>query len=124
MSAALRKPHWIAGPVGYQITTMGDDGVNRFAAVAKWTFVGCMANGEFRRWVLTYSIQTRKFGTNTLLVTDWDRAHNDQLAAIFRPSAVLTSMLPKGAIVHAFRAMISEADVAHVLALSMRGGKP
>lgn len=114
--------HWIAGPVAYNTT---DSGVfpDRTIAVCKWEFIGATPAGEIRRWHLCFSLNGRKYTTNTLSVTEWDKIHANDLANFYRPVAVLRSMLPQGSITVALKAMLGEKDIAEVTAISIRGGK-
>lgn len=119
---ARERVHWLAGPVGYKLV---ESGVypDRTIALAKWDFVGVTSGGAFRRWNLTFSMKTRQFTANTLSVTQWDTAHAKELADIYRPSAVLRHELPKGSVVKAMRAMISEKDMATVVGLAITNGR-
>lgn len=96
---------------------------NRRVETCKWEFIGGTPAGEIRRYHLMFSIETRKFTSNSLAVGSWDKAHSRDLADLYRPISILRSMLPKGSIAIAMRAMITPANLAEVTALSIRGGK-
>lgn len=113
--------HWIAGPIAYKQVTGGYPETR--VTICKWEFIGLSATGQIRRWHLCFSIETRKFTSNALTVTNWENDHAKDLADLYRPIAILRSMLPKGSIANAMRAMIKPADIAEVTALSIRGGK-
>ena len=117
-----RGVHWLAGPIGYKQSD-GGNYPERYVQVCKWEFIGMTAAGELRRYHLCFSVMTRKFTSNSLTVPDWEKVHAKDLADLYRPIAILRSMLPKGSIATAMRAMIKPADIAEVTALSIRGGK-
>lgn len=114
--------HWLAGPIAYRQTTEGPHPQHTIK-VCKWEFIGATPAGEIRRYHLCFSIETRKFTSNALTVTDWDAAHAKDLADLYRPIAILRSMLPKGSIAAAMKAMLKREDIAEVTALSIRGGR-
>lgn len=116
------RVHWLAGPVAYKMVE-GGTYPDRKVSVAKWEFVGLTASGEFRRWRLTFSMETRKFSSSSLNVNEWERAHSKELAGIYRPQAVLRTDLPKGGIAAAMRAMISARDLAAVTGLAITNGR-
>lgn len=119
----MDKAHWLAGPVRYETTT---DGVypSRTVKVCKWEFIAGTASGEILRRRLHFSIQTRKWSTSRPAVDDWERHHWKDLAALYRPIAVLRVDLPKGPLSVAMRFMIGTKQLAEVTALAIRGGKP
>lgn len=121
-SLARSAPHWIAGPIGYK---QSEEGVypGRRVTVCKWEFIGLAANGEIRRWHLCFSLQTRTFTAKKLTVSEWDQAHAEDLARFYCPTAVLRSMLPRGDVATALRAMLPDKDIAEITALSITGGR-
>ena len=114
--------HWLAGPIGYKQTLHGLH-PDQTVQVCKWEFVGVSPAGNLRRFHLCFSVETRKFTVNSLAVTDWEKAHSSELADFYRPTAVLRSMLPKGNLADAMRAMLTTAHLAEVTSISIRGGK-
>lgn len=117
-----RGVHWLAGPLSYKKATTGDEPKTR-VTTCKWEFIGLTPSGLIRRYQLSYSVTTRKFSTVGLAVSLWDIDHTKDLADLYRPIAILRSMLPKGSLAVAMRAMVKPADIAEVTALSIRGGK-
>lgn len=114
----VSHPHWIAGPVGYHQSLNYSSGFAQVERV-KWEFVGVDGAGRFRRWSLNYSVEKRRFTSNAIKVSSWEESKSKELADIYRPVAVLRSMLPKGSIEKAMEAMLKPEDVAEVLALSI-----
>ncbi|EUB97278.1 hypothetical protein PMI07_000854 [Rhizobium sp. CF080] len=114
--------HWIAGPLSYKTA---DAGVypDRIVQICKWEFIGVTPAGEIRRWHLCFSLETKKFTSNPLTVTYWDKIHAKDLADIYRPIAVLRHMLPKGSVAVAMKSMLKPEDIAEVTAISLRGGR-
>jgi hypothetical protein len=114
--------HWIAGPISYKTSDSGSF-PDRVIEICKWEFIGVTAAGELRRYHLAFSMRTRKFTSTALSVNHWDKVHTNDLADLYRPIAILRSMLPKGSVAVALKSMLRPEDIAEVTAISIRGGK-
>ncbi len=117
---ADNRLHWVAGPLAYDAKVDFRD--NRVIAL-QWLFVGGTAQGGIRRWMLTYNVTSRRLTANARKASHWDRAHSARLAEFFRPMSVLRHDLPRGSVVLALRAMLTEQDLADATALSIRLGQ-
>lgn len=111
--------HWIAGPLGYDGR---DDYQIKAVTSIQWLFIGGHAS-MVRRWALNYNVQGRAFSLLSRGTSRWDQAHAAELAAFYRPIAVLRSDLPKGSIRDALRAMLPATEIAAATAISIRGGR-
>ncbi|MDQ0422324.1 hypothetical protein J2045_003372 [Peteryoungia aggregata LMG 23059] len=110
---------WITGPIGYQKSwRLLEDG-RRIVDACRWEFVGMEDDGTFRRWSLRFSTETRAFTANSLAVKDWEKTKAKELGEIYRPAAVLRSMLPKGSTAKALEAMLGDAGVAEAIGISL-----
>lgn len=110
---------WLAGPTGYD--TRG--GLNGVVAL-EWTFIGGTTAGEVRRWSLQFRVKERDFSLHDRRVSIWERDHSAELAAFYRPVAVLRTDLPRRSLLSAIRAMLPAKEIAAATAISMRDGKP
>jgi hypothetical protein len=119
---------WIAGPVAFQASTnlvavsnAGD--LRTVLSAARWEFVGCSERCNLKRWALRFSIERRTFSASAIIVSKWEQAHRWRLFDLYRPVAVRRSDLPARSILGALRAFLTDAEIAEITGIAIRGGR-
>lgn len=120
MTRTIHKPQWIAGPVAYNDAydfTPNGHVPRQFS----FEFIGCSASGQIIRWRMRYIVRTRAYVVDRIPLSKSERDADTaaRLLDLFRPIAVLRSMLPKGPMEVALKSMLTEEQKARLLAVSI-----